>query len=133
MSATNDKPQYKAWFESLADPSERHPLDEIVYTDSSGGLLQVVHDMDELKKVSADEWKQRFEKRRGGSEWPYGSGVWCMKEWVLPEIHSDNVVSMYEGNTISSGPSATAARSGSTICGSSSAATRTPDPSRISG
>jgi len=99
MSASHDKPRYKAWFESLDDPSERHALDEIVYTDANGGLLQVVHDMDELAKVSAEEWKQRFEKRRGGSEWPYGSGVWCMKEWVLPEIHSDNVVSMYEGNT----------------------------------
>jgi len=99
MTAANEKPQYKAWFESLANPSERHALDDIVYTDSEGGLLQVVHDMDELKKVSADEWKRRFEKRRGGSEWPYGSGVWCMKEWVLPEIDSSSVVSMYEGNT----------------------------------
>ncbi len=99
MSAANDKPQYKAWFESLENPSERHPLDEIVYTDAGGGLLQVVHDMDELKKVPAEEWKQRFEMRRGGSEWPFGSGVWCMKEWILPEIDSDNVVSMYEGNT----------------------------------
>jgi len=99
MTAANEKPQYKAWFESLANPSERHALDDIVYTDSEGGLLQVVHDMDELKKVSADEWKRPIEKRRGGSEWPYGSGVWCMKEWVLPEIDSSSVVSMYEGNT----------------------------------
>ncbi|MFT5442749.1 MAG: threonine synthase [Myxococcota bacterium] len=99
MTGSDGKPQYKAWFESLQDPSERYGLDEIVYTDRSGGLLQVVHDMDELKKKSADEWKALFEKRRGGSEWPFGSGVWCMKEWILPELHNDNVVSMYEGNT----------------------------------
>ena len=55
MTAANEKPQYKAWFESLANPTERHALDDIVYTDSEGGLLQVVHDMDELKKVSADD------------------------------------------------------------------------------
>lgn len=99
MSPASGKPQYKAWFESLEDSSERYGLDEIVYTDRNGGLLQVVHDMDELKKNSAEEWKALFAGRRGGSEWPYGSGVWCMKEWILPEIQSDSVVSMYEGNT----------------------------------
>lgn len=99
MAGSEKKPRYKAWFESVEDQSERYSLDEIVYTDSNGGLLQVVHDMDELRKNSADEWKSLFAKRRGRSEWPYGSGVWCMKEWVLPEIQSENVVSMYEGNT----------------------------------
>ncbi|MBW2725416.1 MAG: threonine synthase [Deltaproteobacteria bacterium] len=99
MPESEKKPQYRAWFESLEDQSERYALDEIVYTDTNGGLLQVVHDMDELRKNSADEWKSIFAKRRGSSEWPYGSGVWCMKEWVLPEIQSENVVSMYEGNT----------------------------------
>jgi len=104
MSGTSRKPHYQAWFESLDDQSERYALDEIVYTDSRGGLLQVVHDMKELSKTSGDEWKELFRRRRAGGEWPYGSGVWAMKEWVLPEIHSDNihsdnVVSMYEGNT----------------------------------
>ena len=94
-----DKPRYRAWFESLADPSERHPLDEVVYTDSRGGLLQVVHDMDELRKTPAAEWKQIFETRGHKNSWPYGSGVWGKKEWVLPEIDNENVVSMYEGHT----------------------------------
>jgi threonine synthase len=94
-----DKPHYKAWFESLADPSERYGLDEVVYTDRNGGLLQVVHDLDELKKTPAEEWRARFEKRARRSEWPYGSGVWGYKEMVLPEIENDNVVSMYEGHS----------------------------------
>jgi hypothetical protein len=34
-----EKPSYRAWFQSLADPGERYPLDEVVYTDSAGGLL----------------------------------------------------------------------------------------------
>ncbi len=93
------KPQYKAWFESLADPTERYELDEIVYTDRSGGLLQVAHDMDELKKTSAAEWKQTFEARAHRTEWPYGSGVWGKKEWVLPGVDNENIVSMYEGHT----------------------------------
>ncbi len=94
-----DKPRYRAWFQSLHDPSERHSLDEVVYTARDGGLLQVVHDMDELRKTPAEEWKARFESRGHKNTWPYGSGVWGKKEWVLPEIDNENVVSMYEGHS----------------------------------
>lgn len=96
---SESKPQPRAWFESLNDPNERYGLDEIVYTDRSGGLLHVVHDMDELAKTSASEWKDLFEGRGRRNQWPYGSGVWGKKEWVLPDIENDNVVSMYEGHT----------------------------------
>jgi threonine synthase len=94
-----DKPRYRAWFQSLAQPSERYPLDEVVYTDRRGGLLQVVHDMDELRKTRAAQWKEIFEARAHKTQWPYGSGVWGKKEWVLPEIDNENVVSMYEGHS----------------------------------
>ncbi|MFP8874320.1 MAG: threonine synthase, partial [Myxococcota bacterium] len=63
------------------------------------GLLQVVHDLDELRKTSAQEWKDIFSDRFHKNEWPYGSGVWGFKDWVLPELDNDNVVSMYEGHT----------------------------------
>jgi len=103
MSSGDDsvdrKPNYRAWFESLADPSERYALDEVVYTDRQGGLLQVVHDMAELKKTSAQDWKQLFETRGHRNSWPYGSGVWGKKEWVLPEVDNEHVVSMYEGHS----------------------------------
>ena len=94
-----DKPDYRAWFESLHHPQERYALDEVVYTDREGGLLQVVHDAGELRKTSAREWKRIFEDRAHKTEWPYGSGVWGKKEWVCPEIDNENVVSMYEGHT----------------------------------
>jgi threonine synthase len=93
------KPRHRAWFQSLKNPAERYALDEIVYTDRSGGLLQVMHDMDALKRTSGNRWKELFERRAHKTEWPYGSGVWGKKEWVLPEIEADNVVSMYEGHT----------------------------------
>ena len=98
MSASA-KPHYRAWFQSLRDPGERYGLDEVVYTDRRGGLLQVVHDRDELAKTSATEWKRLFENRAHKNEWPYGSGVWGKKEWVLPELENENIVSMYEGHT----------------------------------
>ena len=95
----SEKPKYRAWFESLRDPTERYPLDEVVYTDRSGGLLRVVHDLNALKKTPAAGWKKTFEDRAHKTTWPYGSGVWGKKEWVLPEIDNENIVSMYEGNT----------------------------------
>ena len=66
------KPQYRAWFQSLRNEQERYPLDEVRYTDSEGGLLQVVHDKDELRKTSAEEWKALFEARAHSSVWPDG-------------------------------------------------------------
>jgi len=93
------KPGYRAWFQSIADPSERYPLDEVVYRSRDGHLLEVVHDLVELRKTGPAEWKALFREREHTTLWPYGSGVWGKKEWVLPGIDPGNVVSMYEGNT----------------------------------
>ncbi len=49
----SQKPRPRAWFESLAIPSEHYALDDVRYSDSEGGLLQVVHNMDELAKTFA--------------------------------------------------------------------------------
>ena len=92
-------PDYRAWFQSIRDPSERYSLDEVVYKAKDGALLEVVHDLEALRKISADEWKSKFESRRSSNDWPYASGVWGKKEWVLPQLDDANVVSMYEGNS----------------------------------
>jgi threonine synthase len=92
-------PGYRAWFQSIRDPSERYALDEVVYKAKDGALLEVVHDLEPLRKVSAEEWKAIFEARSSSNDWPYASGVWGKKEWVLPQLDDKNVVSMYEGNS----------------------------------
>jgi threonine synthase len=66
---------------------------------NDGGLLDVEHDMEKLGRYSPEHWKQLFDSRVGKTYWPYGSGVWSKKEWVLPDLSSDDVVSMFEGNT----------------------------------
>jgi threonine synthase len=95
----SEKPNYRAWFRSIHDPNERYELDEIVYQARDGALLEVAHDKDELRKTSAEQWKALFQRRNLVNVFPYGSGVWGKKEWVLPNIANDNVVSMYEGHT----------------------------------
>lgn len=73
---------------------------DVIYTcPTCGGLLEVAHDVDALRGRSAAEWKKLFESRVGATSWPYGSGVWGKKEWVIPTIDDENIVSMYEGNS----------------------------------
>jgi len=93
--------QYRAWFQCINQECKAtYPLDKIIYRcEQCGSLLEVTHDMEALATRSAYEWKKLFEERYKSTEWPYGSGVWGKKEWVLPQIHDDNVISLYEGGT----------------------------------
>ncbi|RID50723.1 hypothetical protein BRARA_H01430 [Brassica rapa] len=86
-------------FNAPPNSSEHYSLDEIVYRSRSGGLLDVEHDMDALKHFDGAYWRDLFDSRVGKSTWPYGSGVWSKKEWVLPEIDDDDIVSAFEGNS----------------------------------
>jgi threonine synthase len=91
---------YRAWFECIRGCGERYPLHEVVYTcPRCGGLLDIEHDIDALHDRSASAWIKLFDDRMRTNEWPYGSGVWGKKEWVLPNLDNENVVSMYEGHT----------------------------------
>lgn len=92
--------EYKAVFRCISGCGEEYPLDEVVYRcKKCGGLLEVAHNADALKRHDGAYWKRLFADRAGTTAWPYGSGVWSKKEWVLPEIADENIVSMYEGNT----------------------------------
>ncbi len=55
--------------------------------------------MDALKKRSGPGWTKLFDERYRLNQWPYGSGVWGKREWVMPSVTDDEVVSMYEGGT----------------------------------
>ncbi|MCB0043797.1 MAG: threonine synthase [Caldilineaceae bacterium] len=95
-----DRP-YRAWFRSFdgQDPNTYSMYDVIYRSPVTGSLLEVEHDLAALKQHSAAEWRALIDSRVGTTEWPYGSGVWGMREWVAPTVRDENVVSMYEGNT----------------------------------
>lgn len=86
-------------FYSGSKTDEEYSLDEVVYRSRSGALLDVQHDMDALKRYDGKYWRNLFDSRVGKTTWPYGSGVWSKKEWVLPEIDNDHIVSAFEGNS----------------------------------
>jgi threonine synthase len=92
---------YRAWFQCINPQcGKTYPLNSVVYhCDHCGSLLEVQHDMAELRKRSATEWKKLFEERYKSNQWPFGSGVWGKKEWILPDIDDENIVSLYEGGT----------------------------------
>ena len=92
---------YRAWFQCInPECGAVYPLNSIVYQcKSCGSLLEVQHDLKQLKRRDAKGWMKLFEGRYKSNEWPYGSGVWAKKEWVLPDIKNENIVSLYEGGT----------------------------------
>jgi threonine synthase len=93
---------YRAWFQCInPECGETYPLNSIVYQcKRCNSLLEVQHDTKALAARSGKEWKELFEKRYKGNEWPYGSGVWGKHEWILPQIDKEkNIVSLYEGGT----------------------------------
>ncbi|MFQ5672683.1 MAG: threonine synthase [Nitrospinales bacterium] len=90
--------KFKAWFQCIAGCPGLHELTEIIYRcPRCGDLLEVQHDMDQLKSRSPKQWKELFEQRYRKHEWPYGSSVWGKKELVCPNVDNDNIVSTYEG------------------------------------
>ena len=93
--------QKRAWFQSIHQANtSQYPLDQIIYRDpKSGDLLEVRHDMAELKKTSAQAWRDLFEKRWRSQNKADASGIWGKREWVLPDLPVDDIVTLGEGAT----------------------------------
>jgi threonine synthase len=53
--------------------------------------------MDRLKQKSGKEWRELFDSRLGSIQFPNTSGIWSKREWVLPELRTENIVSSGEG------------------------------------
>jgi threonine synthase len=92
---------YRAWFQCINEQcNETYPINSIIYRcKSCESLLEVKHDLKSLARRDAKGWMKLFEDRYKSTQWPYGSGIWGKKEWVLPQIDDDNIVSLYEGGT----------------------------------
>lgn len=92
---------YKAWFQCINEQCKaQYPVNSIIYRcKACGSLLEVRHDIKALARRDAKAWMKLFEDRYKSTQWPYGSGVWGKKEWILPNLPDDNIVSLYEGGT----------------------------------
>jgi len=92
--------EYSCQFRCIAGCEGAWAVTEPIYRcPRCGGLLEVAHDVAALRDRSAAAWMKLFEQRYKGTLWPYGSGVWGKREWVMPVVPDDLIVSMDEGGT----------------------------------
>ncbi|MCH2576255.1 threonine synthase [Candidatus Poribacteria bacterium] len=92
--------QLTAHFQCASGCGESYPLNRVIYRcEVCDGLLEVQHDIQQLKKKDAKSWIDLFDERYMRTNFPYGSGVWGKKELVCPNVDDENVVSMFEGGT----------------------------------
>ncbi len=91
---------YQAQFRCFRGCPGQWPLYKVIYTcPTCGGLLEVAHDVEALRNRSGAAWMRLFDERSGTTQFPFGSGVWRYKEWVVPDLPDENIVSTFEGNT----------------------------------
>ncbi len=88
------------YFRCFAGCEGKHSIYDVIYRcPKCDSLLEVHHELEPLKHRNAYKWQQLFDSRASTTNWPYGSGVWGMREWVIPDLRDENIVSMCEGNT----------------------------------
>ncbi len=91
---------YTAAFRCISGCPGTYPVTQVIYRcPTCGDLLEVAHDVQALKDRSGAAWMRLFEQRYKTTQWPFGSGVWGKKEWVMPGLRDENIVSMDEGGS----------------------------------
>ena len=87
---------------SCIECGANYPLNQILYRCSKAGcdgLLDIKHNLRALKRNSSQQWQSHLENRLKKTSLPFSSGVWSQKEWVLPHIKDEHIVSLGEGKT----------------------------------
>ncbi|MCR9144272.1 MAG: threonine synthase [bacterium] len=92
-------PAFRANLKCIECDAE-YDLYQVIYRcRACDGLLTVAHDPRPIRAKGAQAWKDLFTSRTGDYRHPNGSGIWSRREWVLPEIQDEHIVSHGEGNT----------------------------------
>lgn len=91
---------FSAKYQAFAQRAEvSWSLDEVRYRSPEGHLLEVSQDLAALQQWSGSRWRDLFDQRAGARGYPDRSGVWGKREWVLPELDLEDMVSLGEGQT----------------------------------
>ena len=92
---------YNAWFQCINGCPGEFDLREVIYRcPTCGDLLEVQHDMEALRVALGRGVDPALRRpRTGATPTRTAPGVWGKKEWVVPFIDNENIVSMYEGNS----------------------------------
>lgn len=89
---------FSARFHCFAGCGKTYPLTDIlVRCRACDGLLDVVHDEEAWRQRSAADWRDLLTQRATSASFLDQSGVWAQREWVLPSLLPDDIVSLGEG------------------------------------
>jgi len=77
---------------------KEYPLSDVRFTCDCGSLLDVIHDLDAIKKQFGIS-RQYYTAKRAAIQGQPSGGVWHFKELVLPTLGDGDVISKQEGNT----------------------------------
>jgi threonine synthase len=92
--------EFHNWYKCIQGCGCKYSLEDVVYRcENCGGLLDVQHNIGALREITAEQWKSNFEARNRSPEHPFVSGVWQYKEWVAPQLRTENIISLDEGHT----------------------------------
>src|SRR2546423_706660 len=80
-------------------PGEFGPGEDISRCPTCGALLEAQPDREARRSRWAAAGTHLSDARYRRNVYPYGSGVWGKKEWVVPFLDNENIVSMYEGSS----------------------------------
>ena len=76
------------------------PVEKVIYAcERCGELLEVEHPRSAWRSLSPKEWQRRFGERRLSPQPTDQSGVWRFREWVMPIVEEEEIVTLGEGNT----------------------------------
>ena len=82
--------EYACAFRCVAGCHGSYSVEDVIYhCPKCGELLEVQHDLEALKKTSPASWIRLFDERQRTNKWPYASGIWGKKEWVMPQLDDD--------------------------------------------
>ena len=91
---------YRCWLQCIHGcPTHFSPFEIRYRCPDCGALLEVEHDQDALQDRDGASWRDLFDERYRSVKAPFSSGVWGKKEWVLPQIPDDDIVTLQEGTT----------------------------------
>lgn len=80
--------------------SGAHPILKPLFAcPTCGGLVDVVHDVEALKKNGPEVWRALLAERAASPRAADASGVWCHREWVMPDIDEEEIVTAGEGRS----------------------------------
>ncbi|MCP4498644.1 MAG: threonine synthase [Deltaproteobacteria bacterium] len=89
---------FMAYLQRFDGEGPRHSIFKPLFScPETGALLDVFHDVEQMKEVNATAWKVILRSRGGSARVTDRSGVWAHREWVMPDLDEKDMISLGEG------------------------------------